>query len=265
MYRRAGSGLSYESAGGTETRFPGPCSTEDMPGITTRPRALAPFALAGFLALACLLCAGAGVAGAAPAKTLGKTTRTPEPSCPKTPCEAVGSVTGFQMFADGVRAPFKAREDGFIVAWAIDLSNPNRSQDEFFSDFYESGAFGTTPTARVSVLKRKDERDYKLKAQSPVVPLTSVLGMRQTFTLNDPLKMRKGEFLALTIPTWAPAFAVDLSGDGNVWRSSRIDGQCSGTDNIKNGKPQQKVGSERAYGCDYKTARLLYWGYYTPR
>jgi len=92
-----------------------------------------------------------------------------------------------------------------------------------------------------------------------------VLGSRQTFTLNQPLNMRKGEFLALTIPTWAPAFAVNLSSNTNVWRSSRLAGQCSGTGNIKAGKPQQKVHSVRSYGCDYKTARLLYWGYYVPR
>lgn len=235
-----------------------------MAGLKIRPRHLTPLVLAAAGSV-CLLGAGAGVAAAAPAKTLGKTGRTPEPSCPKTPCEAVGSVTGFQMIADGTRAPFKAREDGYIVGWAIDLSDPNKSQSQFFADFYESGAFGTTPTARVSVLKRKDERNYKLKAQSPVVTLGSVLGTRQTFTLTDPLKIRKGEFLALTIPTWAPAFAVNQSGSNNVWRSSRAEGECSGTAPIKAGKPQQKVGSERSYSCDYKTARLLYWGYYTPR
>jgi DNA-binding winged helix-turn-helix (wHTH) protein len=36
---------------------------------------------------------------------------------------------------------------------------------DFFGDFYESGQFGVAPTARISVLKRKDARDYKLKAQ----------------------------------------------------------------------------------------------------
>jgi hypothetical protein len=121
------------------------------------------------------------------------------------------------------------------------------------------------PPARISVIKRREGRNYKLKAQSPVVQLRAVLGGRQTFTLNQPLKIRKGEFLALTIPTWAPAFAVNLSANNNVWRSSRLEGQCSGTANIKAGKPQQKVHSVRAYGCDYQTARLLYWGYYTPR
>ena len=222
------------------------------------------FAVAALASL-CVLVAGTGVAGGATARTLGKTARTPAPSCPKTPCEAVGSVTGFQLVADGTRAPFKARESGWIVAWAIDLSDPTKSQQDFFADFYESGQFGLAPTARVSVIKRKEGRDYKLKGQSSVVGLNAVLGTRQTFTLTDPLKIRKGEFLALTIPTWATAFAVNLTGPTNVWRSSRADGACSGTGNIRDGKPQQNVGSTREYGCDYRTARLLYWGYYVPR
>src|SRR5688500_3800933 len=90
----------------------------------------------------CVLVAGTGVAGGATARQLGKTARTPEPSCPKTPCEAVGSVSGYQVIADGTRAPFKARENGWIVAWAIDLSDPTNSQADFFADFYESGQFG---------------------------------------------------------------------------------------------------------------------------
>ncbi len=222
-------------------------------------------ALVASLTALCLLTAGVAVANAATARTFGKTARTPEPSCPKTPCEAVGSVTGYQIIADGTRAPFKARENAWIVAWAIDLSDPTRSQYDFFADFYQSGQFGMVPTARISVLKRKEGRDYKLKSQSAVVGLNSLLGGKQTFTLTDPLKIRKGEFMALTIPTWASSFAVNLTGPTNVWRSSRADGACSGTDNIQDGKPQQKVGSTREYGCDYKTARLLYWGYWVPR
>lgn len=238
-----------------------------MVGTTTRPRALAPLALAATLALlvVCVLAASAGSAWAVPAKTLGNTARTPAPACPGDPCEAVGSVTGFQVVADGVRAPFKAREDGWVVAFAIDLSDPKPSQTDFFSDFYQSTAFGLVPTARIAVIKRRDERNYKLKGQSSVIALNSVLGTRQTFTLTDPLRMRKGEFVALTIPTWAPSFAVNLNRGTNVWRSSRLEGKCDGTDNIKAGKPQQKVGSERSYGCDYQAARLLYWAYYTPR
>jgi hypothetical protein len=241
-----------------------------MVGSTTRPvRSARPAALAALgLGALCALVVAAS-ASATPAKTLGNTSRTPAPSCPSTgtndACEAVGSVTGFQVKADGVQAPFKAREDGWIVAWAIDLSKPKTSESNFFGDFYQSNAFGTAPTARLSVIKRRDERNYKLKAQSPVMPVNSLFGNRETITLTDPIKMKKGDFVALTIPTWAPSFAVNLSSRTNTWRASRDDGKCDGADNIKAGKPQQKVGSQREYGCDYGGARLLYWAYYTPR
>jgi hypothetical protein len=244
-----------------------------MVGTSTRPVRSARFALLAALGLVAL-CALIGVsrASATPAKTLGNTSRTPAPSCPSSgdndPCEAVGSVTGFQVVADGVQAPFKARENGWVVAWAIDLSKPKDSETNFFGNFYQSGTFGTAPTARLSVIRRRDGRNYKLKAQSPVMPISSVFGHKETFTLTDPLKMKKGDFIALTIPTWAPSFAINLNARTNTWRASRVEGQCGSSDNpdqIKNGKPQQKVGSKREYGCDYRGARLLYWAYYTPR
>jgi hypothetical protein len=220
----------------------------------------------GLVALCALI--GATRADATPAKTLGNTSRTPAPSCPSSgqndSCEAVGSITGFQVVADGVQAPFKAREDGWVVAWALDLSKPKTSESDFFGDFFQSNTFGTTPTARIAVIRRRDERNYKLKAQSPVIPLSSLLGNKETITLTDPLKMKKGDFVAITIPTWAPAFAVNLSSRTNAWRASRDEGQC-GTDQAKAAKPQQKVGSKRQYACDYRTSRLLYWAYYTPR
>jgi len=150
-----------------------------MVGNTTRPVRFARPAVAAALGLVAL-CAlmGASSAWAAPAKTLGNTSRTPAPACPGDPCEAVGSVTGYQLVADGVRAPFKAREDGWIVAWAVDLSEPKNSQVNFFADFYQSGTFGLTPTARISVIKRRDGREYKLKSQSAVAPLGTSFGNR---------------------------------------------------------------------------------------
>lgn len=202
----------------------------------------------------------------ADAAKLGQTARTPVPACPKSPCQAVGRTTAIQLVADGRRAPFKARSDGRVVAWAIDLSQPNQEQRTFFGDFFASSALGTRPTARIAVVKRKgDGRDYKLKGQGPVMDLTSSMGSYQVFTLTDPLPIRKGEFLALTLPTWAPSFAVNLERTSNIWRASRADGACQAEDDIKAGKAQQKVGSTREYGCDYSTARVLYWGFYETK
>ena len=204
--------------------------------------------------------------GSADAAKLGQTARTPAPACPKSPCQAVGRTTAIQLVADGRRAPFKARSDGRVLAWAVDLAQPNKEQRTFFGDFFASNALGTRPTARIAVVKRKgDGRDYKLKGQGPVVDLTSSLGGYQVFTLTDPIPIRKGEFLALTIPTWAPSFAVNLNRTSNIWRASRAEGRCQAEDDIKAGKAQQNVGSTREYGCDYSTARVLYWGFYEPK
>jgi hypothetical protein len=231
-------------------------------GTATRlPAALALLTLLGVLVT--LLATDS--AGARGAKILGRTDRTPAPACPKTPCEAVGKVTGYQLSADGRRAPFRARQDGTLVAWAIKLSKPDKEQRDFFGNFYSSPELGSKPTARVSVIKKVEGKRYKLKRQSPVVELASSLGTRQVFTLTEPMRIKDGELLALTIPTWSPSFAINLSGKRNVWRASRGKNKCTSRSDIKNSKPHQKTGSTRQYGCDYKTARLLYWGYYVPR
>ena len=127
------------------------------------------------------------------AKTLGKTDAHAGALVPdRRPCEAVGSVTGFQMIADGDRAPFKARENGWIVAWAIDLSKPEQVAARLLRRLLPVEQFGTTPTARISVLKRKDERNYKLKAQSPVVTLGSVLGTQPDVHAHRPAEDPQG-------------------------------------------------------------------------
>jgi hypothetical protein len=235
-----------------------------MAGTGTTPRLPAALALLTLLGVLVTLLA-TDSAGARAAKILGRTDRTPQPACPRTPCEAVGKVTGYQLTADGHRAPFRARQDGTLVAWAIKLSKPDKEQRDFFSNFYSSAEFGSKPTARISVIKKVEGKRYKLKRQSPVVELSSSFGTRQVFTLTEAMRINDGELLALTIPTWSPSFAINLSGKRNVWRASRGKNKCTSRNDIKNSKPQQKTGSIRQYGCDYKTARLLYWGYYVPR
>jgi len=98
--------------------------------------------------------------------------------------------------------------------------------------------------------------------------LSSALGRKEVFTLDKPLRIRKGQVVALTVPTWASNFATEnVSSSDNQWRASRKQGQCN-TSNISNAKkstPQQKVGSVRHYSCDYNAARILYWAYYVPK
>jgi hypothetical protein len=217
--------------------------------------------LTGAAVVACLLVLAAtvwpGVAGSAPRKVtvLGQTQDAPEPACPQSPCEAVGSVTGFQARAGTVSKPFVAPYNGRIVAWSISLSKPKPSQTSFFNNFY-----GSPPQARIGVLRQVPDKSpprYELLRQSPTVTLTPFLGSDVTLALDQPLSIKQGEIVALTIPTWAPAFAVGLD-DSSGWRASRKAGACTRTADIKESRPQQKEGSNKQYGCFYKTARLLY-------
>jgi hypothetical protein len=191
---------------------------------------------------------------------LGKTRKTPHPACPGTNCQAVGRVTGFQRQTGGTggtKNPFISPVTGRIVAWSITTSHPADKERKFFNDL-----FGSPPAARIGVLSKIADRPipkYKLLRQSPRQKLDAYLGEKTIFTLREPLYVKRGQIVALTIPTWVPALGVNLTSK-NRWRASREQSKCN-TSIIANNKvshPQQKVGTTRRYSCDYTTSRLLY-------
>jgi hypothetical protein len=184
---------------------------------------------------------------------LGQTATEPDPSCPEQPCQAIGSVTGFQVDNGQAKLPFRVPNDGKIKAWTLTLAQPTNSQRSFFNGF-----FGTPPEARLAILRRVPGTNpprYNLRRQGSVKVLSPYLG--QTVKFGSNLKVEKGDIVGLTVPTWAPAFAQDLSAT-NSWRASREPGTCTNSTDIRQGEPQQKVGTRRTYGCKYTTARLLY-------
>jgi hypothetical protein len=223
---------------------------------------------AAVAAVAALLAAliGTGSAGAAPRVLVLGAAAPAVPSCP-TNCQAVGKTTGFQTSITGAANPFVVPFRGRLVAWSIKTGAPstkpnpnnnNQSDLEFFNK-----TFGGAPKARVSVLKpimkqiKTGHPIYKLKAQSPVEDLSSFLGQTTTFTLDTPLRVKPRQIVALTVPTWAPAFAINQSAN-TKWAASRKKGKCNETADILAGTPQDALGTQRSYGCVYNTARLLY-------
>jgi hypothetical protein len=184
---------------------------------------------------------------------LGQTSTEPDPSCPELPCQAVGSVTGFQLNNGQTRLPFLVPHDGTIKAWTLTLAQPTNSQRSFFNGF-----FGTPPEARLAILHRVPGTNpprYNLRRQGSIKVLTPYLGQTVRFGAN--LKVEKDDIVGVTVLTWAPAFAQNLSAD-NIWRASRAPGTCTNSTDIRQGEPQQKVGTRATYGCKYTTARLLY-------
>jgi hypothetical protein len=208
---------------------------------------------------ACLTLLSAVAAGAEEATTsrttvvLGQTANLPDPSCPEAPCQAVGSVTGFQMRTNQSQLPFRVPRSGRVKAWTLTLAQPTNRQRSFFNGF-----FGTPPQARLSILRRipgtRPPR-YNLRRHGSIRVLTPFLG--QTVKFGASLRVHRGDIVALTIPTWAPAFAQDLSAR-NVWRASRERGKCTNTTDVRQGSAHQRLDKRSAYGCRYTTARLLY-------
>ena len=264
--------VNQVAASGVEHRMTG--TIESTTGRRAAPAAPSPLRRC---ALALIGVVAVSSAGAKPAKVLGKTKHTPPPDCPKDtaqrPCEGIGSVTGFPLVADGEKRPMKVHRDGKLVAWAIDLSRPKKSQRNFFSSLFKSSRYGKTPTARIAVIKHKGRTKYKLLRQSPVVKLSGALGRKELFTLDRPLRVRKGQIVALTVPTWASNFASHIAEHGNRWRGSRSSKNCSpkSSDIAESGHLRARAGPSRrsarlrGYGCDYTAARLLYWAYYVRR
>ncbi len=199
---------------------------------------------------------------AARVSELGTTLDDNTASCPDN-CQAIGQVSGFQIQQGTRKNPYRLRSYGKVVAFSIKLGKPNASQIQFFNKL-----FGGPPQAMLTVLKpyvpkkgeKKQPNKYVLAGSSPLFDLTNYFGSEPTFALPRPLSIKPGYVVGLTVPTWAPAFAVSL-GEDMQWRSSRAATAC---DDVRQNAAQDIRGSARTYGCVYKTARLLYTATYIP-
>jgi hypothetical protein len=223
-----------------------------MPSVRRLPAALIPA-----LALILLI---AGPAQASNVKEIGEFADTPVPDagCPAN-CQAIGHVTGYQVQIGTHKNPYLIAQPGKIVAFTMKLGKPDAQQTQFFTNL-----FGGAPQARLTILKKpkKDKpktNDLTLTQQSGVWNLSSYLGSTPTFTLGKPLHVYPGAIVAITVPTWAPAFAINLGAD-QAWRSARPKNDCNGTSQVA----QQTAGTTTSYDCFYRTARLLYTVTFIP-
>ena len=223
--------------------------------------------------LAALVAISPGEADSAPLRVvaLGKTSEAPPASCPGKivnnveikPCRVEGHVTGFQAIAGGVARPYEAPFDGKVVAWSITLAKPSRKETE--DDDRRDRLLQRIPRQALAGADRHPAPDRRLEAAATTSWSARARSRRSTptsartpiFALDHPLTVLKGQVVALTIPTWAPMFAFNVSAE-NTWRGSRLPGHCSSKEDIQNGHPQQGVGKTKTYGCYYSNARLLY-------
>lgn len=180
-----------------------------------------------------------------------ETTPATVPSCPTPECLVVSRTTGFQAKVGTVRNPLGAPRAGTIVAWTITLGKPNPTQIKYFNA-HEGGP----ASAGIAVLRpeKSVKLGYQLIGQSPVVPLEKYFGQTVQLPLESTIKVKKGDVIALTVPTWAPALALGFP-KTTSWRASRPKQACNSTSTQTT---QTTTGSTAQYYCLYSTARLTY-------
>jgi len=182
---------------------------------------------------------------------IGTTTPETTPSCPGSPCLAVSRTTGFQVKVGTAINILSAPRAGSVVAWTISLGKPTATQIKYFNTNE-----GGPSEAAIAVLRpqAKPNLTYKLIAQSPLVKLEPYFGKTAQFPLETTLKVKKGDVIALTVPTWAPALALGFA-NTTSWRASRPRTSCSSTSTQTT---QTAIGTNVQYYCLYRTARLTY-------
>lgn len=189
--------------------------------------------------------------GAASARIIevGELAEKSPPSCPTSPCEVISRTTAFQTRVAAQRELFVAPANGRIVAWSITLGTPKPKQVKFFEE-----NLGGDAQAGISVLRRGDRRYGRVTGESPVQTLNPYFGQTVQFPLATSLAINKGDVVALTVPTWAPALGLGLGRD-SVWRASRAKDAC---DDTQTQSAQTDLSDLAQYKCAYRTARLTY-------
>lgn len=178
----------------------------------------------------------------------GETTL-PEPACPAKPCLAISRTTGYQVKVGDVRDTHVVQQDGRIVAWTIKLSRPGTKQIAFFEK-----NLGGASTAQLTVLRVGNKLHARILAQGDPQLLKPYFGQTVQFALEKSIPVKKGNIIGLSVPTWAPALAINQAGTVS-WRASRGKGTCN---DFSRPTAQTGVNTLTRFFCLYRTARLTY-------
>jgi hypothetical protein len=191
------------------------------------------------------------------------------PSCPKgvSPSQCfiiLTRTTAIQSVSDGVSYPTTVKKAGWIVAFTVGLSQlSSTAKTERNYLHVLDQAYGGTPQLLITVLKPGPNNKYTVTAQSGTFHLIPFLGqvlqeplsLPPSFTQFTALPVKAGDVIGLTIPTWAPVLAYNLSATKFAYRQSRT-GNCKNA--AASETAQLTVGANARYLCDYTGTRVEY-------
>jgi hypothetical protein len=191
------------------------------------------------------------------------------PACPKGVSTAqcfivMARTTAIQTISDGVKYPITAKQDGWIVAFTVGLSNlsPSASAERNLIHGLNS-SYGGPPEVALTVLKPAPHNNYTVAGESALFHITPFLGqvlqtplsLPPTFTSFTALPIKAGDVIALTVPTWAPVLSYNLSTSKFAYRQSR---RANCTHAAGGQTAQLKAGQSEQYKCNYTGTRVEY-------
>ncbi len=226
-----------------------------------------PLVTAAVIALAAAL---ASSAASASIVELGQTSsQIVAPTCPTgvSPAKCfiiLTRTTALQTTSDGVLNPTKVKQAGFIVAFTVGLSqlSTNAKTEKSYLHILDT-TYGGTSRVALTVLKPGPKNTFTVAAQSPIFHVEPYLGsvsqlplsLPPTFTVFNALPVAPGDVIGLTVPTWAPVLAYNLSASSFSYRQSRTT-NC--TQAAASNTAQLTVGLNTQYLCSYTGTRVEY-------
>jgi hypothetical protein len=193
------------------------------------------------------------------------TTTTPlaKPVCPATGgCPIIlTETTALQTIADGIPYPTMAAHNGRIVAFTVtpasvsaaDINGTPKTKKKPAQPGLNA-TYGGASEAAITVLQYVGKHFYKVVAESPMFQLQPYFGHVVQFVLSQSLPIAKGQFIGLTVPTWAPLLTVNLPKPQFLWRPSRAT-NCLG---YTVQSAQLMVGNNAQYLCFFTGTRVDY-------
>uniref|UniRef100_A0A6J5ZYB9 Unannotated protein n=1 Tax=freshwater metagenome TaxID=449393 RepID=A0A6J5ZYB9_9ZZZZ len=189
------------------------------------------------------------------AKTIemGDIPSTVKPTCPrvKKKCNAVTRTTVYPSSVGTNHSPMVVPRNGRLVAWTVKLGTPISTDRKWF----DKNAGGVSQ-AKITILQRVKGGGARVVKQGESAKLQAYFGKTAQFALLKSIYVKKGQIIALTVPTWAPVLAYGFD-NTMAWRASRAKGQCGVSDYLTPHE-QLAVKSFSTYYCSYKTSRLTY-------
>ena len=177
------------------------------------------------------------------------------PSCPGSPCLAVSRTTGFQLKVGKQTKLSFAPRNGSIVAWGDNYEGQTNIPAGLPYAVAVAGgdSHGLAVVSDGSPFLSRQPAGQVLYSGLTAY-FSAQAGKTAQFPLDRTIQARKGDIIALTVPTWAPALALGFGKDTS-WRASRERKQCSSTSAQST---HTQIGSSVQYFCLYQTARLTY-------